>query len=78
MYHCFSQKEIKENNHTFLIDIYATKNLQEFIKKYHLPAASTIQSAVKSLFDKQLMTHNRGTCEVYDKFLSLWINKNIY
>lgn len=47
-----------------------------FIKKYHLPAASTIQTAVKSLLEKQLITHNLGTYEVYDKFLSLWLSKN--
>ena len=29
--HCFHQKRIKEEYHTFLIDIYATKNLQEFV-----------------------------------------------
>lgn len=29
--HCFHQKEIKENYYTFLADIYATKNLQEFV-----------------------------------------------
>lgn len=47
-----------------------------FIKKYHLPAASTIQTALKSLLEKQLITHNLGTYEVYDKFLSLWLSKN--
>lgn len=30
--HCFAQKEILENYHTFLIDIYATKNLQDFVQ----------------------------------------------
>lgn len=49
----------------------------KFIKKYHLPAASTIQTAVKSLLEKQLITHNQGIYEVYDKFLSLWINRNM-
>lgn len=29
--HCFHQKQIKEEYYTFLIDIYATKNLQEFV-----------------------------------------------
>ena len=29
--HCFHKKQIKEAYHTFLIDIYATKNLQEFV-----------------------------------------------
>ena len=29
--HCFHLKEIKENYYTFLIDIYATKTLREFV-----------------------------------------------
>ncbi|WP_300702855.1 ATPase [Bacteroides sp.] len=29
--HCFQQKKIKDKYYTFLIDIYATKNLQEFV-----------------------------------------------
>lgn len=49
----------------------------KFIKKYQLPAASTIQTALKSLLDKQLITHSQGTFEVYDKFLSIWINRTI-
>lgn len=47
-----------------------------FIKKHHLSTASTIQVAQKSLLEKQLITHNLGEYEVYDKFMSLWINKN--
>lgn len=47
-----------------------------FIKKHHLSTASTIQVAQKSLLDKQLITQNLGEYEVYDKFMSLWINKN--
>lgn len=33
-------------------------------------------SAQKSLLEKQLITQNLGIYEVYDKFMSLWINKN--
>jgi AAA+ ATPase superfamily predicted ATPase len=29
--HCFQQKEVKDQYYTFLVDIYATKNLQEFV-----------------------------------------------
>lgn len=29
--HCFHQKQIKDEYYTFLIDIYATKNIQEFV-----------------------------------------------
>jgi AAA+ ATPase superfamily predicted ATPase len=31
--HCFRQKEISKNYYTFLVDIYATRNLQEFVYK---------------------------------------------
>jgi len=31
--HCFRQNEISTNYHTFFIDIYATRNLQEFVYK---------------------------------------------
>lgn len=31
IHHCFAQKEIQDNYFTFLIDIYATKNLQDMV-----------------------------------------------
>jgi len=31
--HCFRQKEIAKNYYTFFVDIYATRNLQEFVYK---------------------------------------------
>lgn len=31
IYHCFEQKSIKDNYYTFIVDIYATKNLQELV-----------------------------------------------
>ena len=31
IHHCFAQKEIQDNYYTFLIDIYATKNLQDMV-----------------------------------------------
>lgn len=32
--HCFHQKQVKNEYYTFLIDIYATKNLQEFVFEF--------------------------------------------
>lgn len=32
--HCFHQKQIEDEYYTFLIDIYATKNLQEFVFEF--------------------------------------------
>lgn len=46
----------------------------KFIKKYHLPSASTIQSAIKSLLDSQLVTRTQDTYELYDKFFALWLS----
>ena len=31
IHHCFAQKEIQDHYNTFLIDIYATKNLQDMV-----------------------------------------------
>ncbi len=47
-----------------------------FIRKYHLPSASTIQTTIKALVDKQIVTRHQGEYEVYDKFFSLWL-KNL-
>lgn len=45
----------------------------KFIKKYHLGAPSTVQTTIKALLDKQLITRNLDTYEVYDKFFALWL-----
>lgn len=46
-----------------------------FIKKHHLGSASTIQTAIKSLVDGQLVTRHQDTYEVYDKFFAMWLNR---
>ncbi len=46
-----------------------------FIKRYHLTSASSVQKSAQSLVEKQLLTHQQGTYEVYDKFLSEWLRK---
>lgn len=45
----------------------------KFIKKYHLTSASSVQSAIKGLLDKEFVTMEMGTYEVYDKFFGLWL-----
>ena len=47
----------------------------KFIKKYHLTAASSVQTTVRSLMDKQLLTSHLGVYEVYDKFFSIWLSR---
>lgn len=46
-----------------------------FAKKYGLNSASSVNSAVKALLDKDLVTQHRGAYQVYDKFLALWLNR---
>lgn len=42
--HCFQQSEVKDHYYTFLIDIYATKTLREFV----FQLGKTILAALKS------------------------------
>lgn len=46
-----------------------------FIRKYRLPSASTVQSAVKGLLEKDFITMEQGTYSVYDLFLAYWIKR---
>ena len=45
-----------------------------FIKRHHLSSASSVQKAAKTLEEKQLLTHQQGIYEVYDKFMAIWMN----
>ncbi len=44
-----------------------------FIKKYHLPSASFVQGAIKGLLEKDFVTEEDGTYELYDKFFGEWL-----
>ncbi len=46
-----------------------------FVRKYSLTSASSVNSAVKGLLDKGLLTYNRGVYQVYDLFLDIWIRE---
>ncbi|MCF0192834.1 MAG: ATPase, partial [Prevotella sp.] len=48
----------------------------EFIKRYKLTSASSVQKGVKTLLAQQMITHTRGCYEIYDKFLALWITRH--
>ncbi len=48
----------------------------EFVKRHHLNSASSVQKAAQVLTDKQLLTHQQGVYEVYDKFLAEWLRDN--
>lgn len=47
-----------------------------FIKKYSLSSASSVQAAVKGLLEKDFITHEDGTYRVYDLFLARWLQNN--
>ena len=44
-----------------------------FVKRYHLTSASSVQKSSQALIEKQLLTHQQGVYEVYDKFMAEWI-----
>jgi hypothetical protein len=47
-----------------------------FVKRYHLASASSVQKSAQALMGKQLLTHQQGIYEVYDKFMSEWLSKS--
>lgn len=46
----------------------------EFIKRHNLPSASSIQSAIKKLLEKDIVTEINKTYSVTDKLFGMWIN----
>jgi len=46
-----------------------------FVKKHQLGSASSVQSALKGLIEKDLVTQNDGEYQVYDFFFSYWLAK---
>lgn len=42
-----------------------------FIKKYKLLSASSVQSALKGLLEKEFITHETGVYKIYDRFLGI-------
>ena len=47
--HLFHQKEVEENYYTFLIDIYATKTIEEMVAQMAKSILSTLKSPQNSL-----------------------------
>ncbi|MCU4175580.1 AAA family ATPase [Carboxylicivirga sp. N1Y90] len=48
-------------------------NAHHFIKKHNLPAASSINTALNALLEKQMVYHENGQYKVYDHFFSMWL-----
>ena len=50
---------------------------QPFIQKHHLPALSSISTALKSLTESQFVYQYRGAYIVYDRFFGMWLNERV-
>lgn len=48
----------------------------DFVHKYKLTSTSSVQAALKGLLDKDFVTVEKGSFQVYDKFLTIWIKEN--
>lgn len=48
-------------------------NSQQFLSKYNLGAASTVQSALAALVEKELVLEEGGVYSIYDRFLGMWL-----
>lgn len=49
----------------------------EFVRKHNLQSVSSVNSAVKGLLAKDLLTEDKGCYMPYDAFFALWIKRNI-
>lgn len=56
IYHCFEQATIKDNYYTFIVDIYATKNLQEFVYELGKTILGVLKSRGRKAWEKFLNT----------------------
>ena len=48
---------------------------KEFIKKYSLPGASSVKTAMEVLNDKELLYQTPKGYIVYDRFMNLWLQR---
>lgn len=46
-----------------------------FIRKYHLASASSVQSAMNKLLDKDLITQELNYYAVNDRFFGMWLSR---
>lgn len=54
----------------------AHPNSMGFIKSHNLGSASTVNSALKTLIEKELIYHESGHYQLYDVFQAQWFRKN--
>lgn len=53
--------------------VVASPNSGTFINRYHLKAASTVNSALNALVNKEIVYKSSSGYIVYDRFLSVWL-----
>ena len=53
-------------------------NAGDFIVKYRLKAASSVNTALKKLIDKELVYKTQDGYIVYDRFMAIWLSSQIY
>lgn len=56
IYHCFGQEDIKDKYYTFIVDVYATKNLQEFVYELGKSVLSRLKSKGRKAWESFLDT----------------------
>lgn len=56
IHHCFGQDSIKASHYTFIVDIYATKNLQEFVYELGKAVLGTLKSKGRKAWELFLNT----------------------
>lgn len=49
----------------------------KFATRHHLTSVSSVNSAVKGLLERNVLTCERGVYSVYDKFFALWLNRHM-
>ena len=54
--HCFAQPDIKENYHTFLIDIYATNSLRDFVYEFGKAIMDNLKSKGRKVWGRFVST----------------------
>ena len=47
----------------------------DFVKKYSLPSASSVQSALKALVGNDIVTQETGAYRIYDYFFAEWLRR---
>ncbi|MBR2203519.1 MAG: ATP-binding protein [Prevotella sp.] len=56
IHHCFQQEGVKDHYYTFIVDIYATKNLQEFVYELGKTVLGVLKSRGRKTWEKFLNT----------------------